>query len=786
MTNKSSNSRTKKSSTRSSTAKPKQKNVRSKSTWKRRFLIFNAKLAVTCLALFSFYLLYLDGKVRHSLDGQIWTLPAEVYSSIKAIRVADHPTLNEVKQILRSNNYRQTVEIAVPGDYKEQGNTITLIRRAFPFPQKAEPQRVLRLRFDNNQHLTAIEDLVQRRRVSSFKFAPKLITLIESNDEDRLITPLYRYPRLLIDTLLLTEDRNFYNHYGVSPISIARAMITNLRAGHTVQGGSTLTQQLVKNLFLSNQRSFTRKINEAFMSLLIDFHYDKNRILEAYLNEVYLGQQGNTQIHGFALASQFFFNRPIQEISLDQLALLVGMVKGPSLYNPWRYPKNALARRNVVLKILLKNQLINEELYTLLSARPLGVVKTGEIHRSQPAYMQLVHANLQEQLGEKSKNLSGMKIFTTLDLDKQQAAEKAVSSVVPLLRKQQKQSGIEGAMVIANYHNGGVVAIVGGANTQYAGFNRALYSQRQIGSLAKPSVYLTALSEPNRFQLNTKLNDGPIVIKVKGGADWRPKNYNRRYGQPVTLIYALSHSMNIPTVNLGMQVGLDKIIHTQELMGWDSTKIPRFPSMLLGSYSISPYDVTKLFQVIANRGSKIELSAVNAVLDNQGKVLYKRNQKSKIVVSPQAAYETLFAMQQVPISGTAKHLRNKYAQYHLAGKTGTTNDNRDSWYVGIDGDNVVTTWLGRDNNGKTGLTGASGALKVYQALLQNTPPTPLALGKMSGIEWLGVDTQGNWQCNSQDKIPVWNRDGVNYCNSGKRSSSNSDTPSIWDALNLSN
>ncbi|TNH12811.1 penicillin-binding protein 1B, partial [Testudinibacter sp. TR-2022] len=499
-----------------------------KSFNRRNCLMFGLKVGFTALCCMAFYLIYLDGQIRSKMDGKLWQLPAEVYGNIQSVRRSDSDSLNQITSLLLDNGYRQTNLLGTPGDFKLENGSIVLIRRAFPFPDGAEPQRVLRLRFNQNK-LNVIEDLVNRRTVDEFRFDPKLIAMLQSNNEDRLATPLHQYPRLLIDTLLLVEDRRFYQHDGVSLLGISRALITNIQAGQTVQGGSTLTQQLVKNLFLSNERSLTRKVNEALMAVLMDARYDKNRILETYLNEVYLAQDGDTQIHGFALASQFFFGRPVQEISLDQIALLVGMVKGPSLYNPWRNPNNALQRRNVVLKTMLEHTIIDQKLYDLLSARPLGVQARGSINKSQPAFMQLLQQDLQQQLSEaKANNLSGARIFTTLNSQKQRAAERALINAVQQLKVKQKIADLESAMVVADYRNGAVLAMVGGVQTQYAGFNRALRSQRQIGSLVKPPVYLAALSEPQNFRLNTPIENRPLTIKIKGSADWQPRNYDNK------------------------------------------------------------------------------------------------------------------------------------------------------------------------------------------------------------------------------------------------------------------
>lgn len=758
----------------------------------RTFKGFLLKFSFTALVLTIFYGGYLDWQIRSKMDGQIWHLPAEVYSRLESVKIADNLAFDEVIQILLDNEYRQTTMVAAPGDFKLEDDSIVVLRRAFPFPDKAEPQRVLRLRFSHNK-LSRIEDLVTVKTVDEFRLAPKLIAMLQSDNEDRLAIPLQNYPRLLIDTLILTEDRRFYEHNGINPVGILRALIANIRAGQTVQGGSTLTQQLVKNLFLSRERTITRKANEALMSLVLDWRYDKNRILETYLNEIYLGQNGDTQIHGFELASQFYFGRSIREISLDQIALLVGMVKGPSLYNPWRNPQNALERRNIVLKLMLEHKMIGDELYQLLSQRPLGVQKKGQISRKYPAFIQTLQADLRRELGEhKISSLLGARIFSTMDLKQQAQAENAVVNTVSQLQLKTKNPHLEGAMIITDYRTGEIRAVVGGLQTQYAGFNRALMAKRQIGSLVKPSIYLTALSNPEQFRLNTPINNQPITINDKGSPPWQPRNYDKKYSGSVMLMDALARSLNIPTVNIGMKVGLSKVIDTQKAMGWDNVEIPKVPAMLLGSYSISPYDVTKLYQTLANQGGRIALTTVDSIADRQGNLIFQHDKSAKQVVPQEAAFQTLFAMQQTVERGTARSLQKDYADLHLAGKTGTTNESRDTWFVGIDGKNISTVWLGRDDNGETKLTGASGALQIYKDYLNRTNIEKLTITPPTTVKWVGINQYGDWDCESYRTIPVWLNNGQNFC--GETSSpsltptTETETPqeSLWDVLDNPN
>lgn len=754
---------------------------------KHAYLLNTAvKLMIVVVAFITFYAIYLDGKIRAKMDGKTWELPAEVYARIESISIDDNLTLEQVKTALLDNGYRQVSQIATPGDFKIEDDTLVMLRRAFAFPETPEAQRVLRLRFTQDK-LSHIEDLVQGKLVESFRLDPKLIAMLHSDsDEERQALRLQQYPYFLIQALLLTEDKRFYQHDGISPMGIARALMANYQAGRTVQGASTLTQQLVKNIFLSSEKSLSRKVNEALMSLILDYRYDKNRILETYLNEIYLGQNGSYQVHGFALASQFYFGRPIQEITPSQMALLVGMVKGPSLYNPWRSPQAAMDRRNVVLKLLEENGAITSDEYQFLVKQPLGVKEKGSIYRQQPAFMQVLSQDLKNELGEnKVAQLSGAKIFTTLDRKQQRSAEQAVINGLEELEATDKRiKDLQSAIVVAEYKTGKVRAVVGDRLTQFAGFNRALQSRRQIGSLVKPSIYAIALSDPKNFRLNTPINNKPITIQVKGSAPWTPKNYDKRFSGSVMLMDALVRSLNIPTVNIGMKIGLKKVIAKQKEMGWDNVDIPTYPSMLLGAYSISPYDVTKSYQVLANSGLKTPLTTIESITAFDGSQIYQRDieEVSEQVLPPEAAIQTLYAMQQVVERGTARSLQNEFAHLKLAGKTGTTNNARDTWFVGVDGENVTTVWLGKDNNSDTYLTGSSGALYVYKAYLHRASPTVFRLPKSANLQWVGINGFGTINCDPNRQIPMWRDQGQRYCTSTGNVVESK--PSVLNAISL--
>ena len=723
---------------------------------KRGWFWLLLKLFIVFVVLIAIYGVYLDQKIRSRIDGKVWQLPAAVYGRMVNLEPDMSISKNEMVKLLQATQYRQVTKMTRPGEFTVQAKSIEMIRRPFDFPDSKEGQVRARLTFDGDR-LETIENMDNDRQFGFFRLDPRLITMLSSaNGEQRLFVARNGFPDLLVDTLLATEDRHFYEHDGISLYSIGRAVLANLTAGRTVQGASTLTQQLVKNLFLSSERSYWRKINEAYMALIVDARYSKDRILELYMNEVYLGQSGDNEIRGFPLASLYYFGRPVEELSLDQQALLVGMVKGASIYNPWRNPKLALERRNLVLRLLQQQQVIDQELYDMLSARPLGVQPRGGVISPQPAFMQMVRQELQSKLGDKVKDLSGVKIFTTFDSVAQDAAEKAAVEGIPVLKKQRKLSDLETAMVVVDRNTGEVRAMVGGAEPQYAGYNRAMQARRSIGSLAKPATYLTALSQPNLYRLNTWIADAPISLRQPNGQVWSPQNDDKQFSGQVMLVDALTRSMNVPTVNLGMALGLPAITDTWQKLGVPKDQLHPVPAMILGALNLTPIEVAQAFQTIASGGNRAPLSALRSVIAEDGSVLYQSFPQAERAVPAQAAYMTLWTMQQVVQRGTGRQLGAKYPGLHLAGKTGTTNNNVDTWFAGIDGREVVITWVGRDNNQPTKLYGASGAMSIYQRYLANQSPVPLNLVAPEDIVDMGVDSSGNFICGGGVRsLPVW-------------------------------
>ncbi|MCE7613201.1 penicillin-binding protein 1B [Vibrio fluvialis] len=731
-------------------------------SWLKRLWSLGWKVGLALAAVLIFTGIYLDSMIKQRFEGQLFELPTVVYARILTLEPGSDISIKQMRNELDVLNYRKVSQPRYAGEYSASSTRIELIRRPFEFADGPEPDRHVMLMFDDSG-LTRIQSLEKRGDLGYLRIEPKMLGMLEKDtQEQRLFLRREQFPEVMIDALLTTEDRNFYQHDGVSPMAIARAMVANLKAGRTVQGGSTLTQQLAKNIFLSSDRTLWRKLREAYMALIIDYRYSKDRILEAYLNEVYLGQNGKEAVHGFGLASRLYFGQPLQELRIDQLALLVGMVKGPSYYNPMRYPERAKERRDLVLKLMMDQDILTAKQYEQAVTRPLDVQKQARIASRQPAYFQQLSIELKQKLGDAFKSDTGLRVFTSLDPVSQAKLEEAVENQVPILARTAGKD-LEAAAIAVDRHSGEIRAMVGGKRTGYDGFNRALNASRPIGSLVKPAVYLTALAQPDKYNLATTLMDKPITLQGSEGNVWTPRNFDRQFRGEVPLYLALAKSLNVPTVQLGMQLGIENVTKTLEKLGVSRDEIRPVPSMFLGSFSLTPYQVAQMFQTVTNSGKKAPLSALRSVLDLDGNVLYESIPKVSQAVDQQAAWLTTYAMKRGVLEGTGRYLNSQFGWAALAGKTGTSSDSRDSWFVGVDGREVTTIWLGRDDNQPTKLTGSSGALRVYADYLRYRIPEKLVLPWPQGISTVGFSqsrTGGlELDCNNDFKLPVWDASG---------------------------
>jgi len=588
-----------------------------------------------------------------------------------------------------------------------------------------------------------LSDRAQGKEIDLTRLDPlQIASIYPTKQEDRQLVQLAQVPVLLTQTLMAVEDRLFYEHFGISPRSLLRATLANVRAGGVVQGGSTLTQQLVKNFYLSNARTLTRKVNEAFMALLLEAHYSKDEILEAYLNEVYLGQDGARAIHGLGLASHFYFERPLEQLEPQQVALLVGMIKGPSYYDPRKQPARSLERRNLVLDLLVEQNILTAEQGSQAKAKPLGVSQRRALAtNAHPAFLELVRRQLYRDYREEDLTSEGLRIFSTLDPLAQTAAEAAVADRLKQIERARglPADSLQGALIATGIDNAEVLALVGDRNPRMAGFNRALDAARPIGSLVKPAVYLTALAEPQRYTLASWLEDTPLKLVPRPGDVWQPGNYDNKFRGSVLLFDALVHSYNVPTVRLGMDVGPDKVVATLKKLGVQGD-LNAYPALMLGAADLTLVDVSRMYLTMAAGGFRSPLRAIRAVLAADDTPLQRYPLQVEQMLAADPVLLVNSTLQLVATEGTAAALGARFgADAGIAGKTGTTNDLRDSWFAGFTGNQLAVVWVGRDDNKAMGLTGSSGAVPVWGDYMAKVGVQPLTLPMSERIEQVWID-----------------------------------------------
>ncbi len=732
---------------RSATRAKARKKSRGRSQRKRRsrgwLKALLASLVLLVLVLGG-YSVYLGKTVRVKFDGKRWAEPARIYARPLELYTGARVSAKQLETELTFLGYRQVGKVVGPAQWSRHGRRFVIHTRDFAFWDGQQQAQRLHVETGGDEIARLGDDA--GRPLDLARLEPALVgSIYPAHNEDRVLVARADLPDHLIEGLLAVEDRRFYDHIGVDPRGITRALWANLRAGKTVQGGSTLTQQLVKNFILTSERSFRRKANEALMALIVEARYDKDEILEAYANEIFLGQDGDRAIHGFGLAAYFYFNRPLKELRLHETALLVGLVKGASYYNPRRHPERARERRNLVIDQMQAQGFIDQADADKARQAALDVTARGVLHAHRvPAFVDLVRRQLRRDYREQDLTSEGLRIFSTLDpWVQRQAGDAANRRLAQIERARKLASGtLQAAIVVATAQDGEVQALVGGRDAGYAGFNRALDAVRPIGSLVKPVVYLAALSQPARYNLASPIMDREVDLSLPGGQRWQPQNYDREVHGEVALHDALARSLNLATVNLGMDIGLPRVIGLLHDLGVER-EVPAYPSVLLGALSASPLEVAQLYQGLASGGFRAPLRAIRNVLDAQQLPLQRYPLTVQQAADPAAVFLLNRNLVEVAERGTGAGLaRYLPAGLQVAGKTGTTNDLRDSWFAGFSADRVAVVWVGRDDNGPTGLTGATGALPLWGDLMSRIDNASLQMLPPPGVEYHWVDARG--------------------------------------------
>ncbi len=710
-------SRTRSSRTNQRARGRSKKRVRSKEkrSWLARLFWGMTLILVLASIPAGLYAWRLHNQVVQQFEQRRWDLPARVFSAPIDLYVGADIGRDQLLQLLRDYGYQSVSQPSAPGQYRFADNHLHLITRAFNDVAGNSPAQEVRLDFIG-QRIRGVRtpDGGGYARIEPIEIG----VLYYGEVQDRLPIRLDQVPENFIEALLAVEDRAFYQHFGINPQGIARAALVNFQSGRSVQGGSTLTQQLVKNLYLSNERSYWRKINEAIMAVSLEMRFSKDEILETYLNEVFVGQDGNRAIHGFGLASQYYFAKPLSELSLDEQALLIGLIKGPSLYNPVRFPERATNRRNLVLQVM-HEQLGAPQNLAQAQARPLGL-NISRRSGQYPAYMDLVRQQLRADYPDEVLFREGLRIYTSLRPWVHAQAQQSVSESLAAMEQRHNlpDGELEASMVVVQPFTGEVLAVLGGRRPLAGGFNRALDMRRQSGSLLKPAIFLAALRS-NQYHLLTPIDDGPISVPLPEGGEWQPTNFNNQNNGIVPLYRALALSYNQSAARLGMDVGLPAFFDSLTDLGLDPAAYPKVPSVMLGAAELSPMQIATLYQTLANNGYRTDLSAIRGVMTSDGELLvqYRRDHRQRIATND--VYLLNHALHLAMTEGTGRSAYQSIPQsVRLLGKTGTTDGRRDSWFSGWAGTTLAVTWIGYDNNRNTPLTGATGALQLWTHFME--------------------------------------------------------------------
>lgn len=686
------------------------------------------------------YAWVIDRRVAADFAALSWQVPTRVMARPLVLRPGLPMDLDTLRIELEAAGYREDGQGTQPGTFVVEGARVRIATRAFVDVDGLQPARSGRVELGGGQvrSLQAADGSELRElRVDPARIA----TLYGERREERRLVRLQEVPPLLVTTLQAVEDRDFKHHIGVDFSGIIRAAWVNFRSGEIRQGASTLTQQLARNLYLDREQKYWRKIKEALHAIAMERRFDKARILEAYLNEVFLGQQGGQAIHGFAAAAEFWFGSEIEQLQPGEIALLVGLVRGPSFYDPRRHPERARERRNRVLQQMASTGLISPSEAASYAAQPLGLKRNvGLAGNRAPDFLSLVRTQLERDYPAEALRGAGLTVLTTLAPSAQGAAEASVRAELEALQTGNRPP-LEAALVITDGQRGEVLAVVGARRPAPGGFNRALDAQRPVGSLLKPFVYMLALAQPQRYALATPVDDAPIEVRLPNGRTWEPSNANDRSHGRVSLQQALAQSYNQATVRLGMELGVERLGRLIEVLS--GTRPPAHPSLLLGAIDMSPYQVAQLYQFLASGGRLQPLRAVRGVLDAEGRPLSRYDRP---IEPPQpgdalASRLTGLALQEAARSGTAQRLASEgLARLSPAGKTGTSNDSRDSWFAGYTGSHLAVAWVGNDGNAPTGLFGATGAMRLWSSVFKRLPSSPLNVGE-EGLEfaWLAPE-----------------------------------------------
>jgi penicillin-binding protein 1B len=668
----------------------------------------------------------LDRVVRERFEGRLFRVPSRVLSAPTIL----YPGLDwkqiELPDTLGRLGYREGEASALGlGRYSWTAREVFIHRRAFEHPTRAEPARLLQLRLAGSL-IEELRDAETGRELGAAFLEPELVGAYYGPDhEQRELVRVGDVPPHLLDAILSVEDQRFHTHRGVDLRRIGGALLANLRAGGIREGGSTLTQQLVKNFFLTPERSFERKLQEAVMALIVEARYEKDAILEAYLNEIYLGQRGSTAVHGVGEAARFYFGKGVRDLLLPESALIAAIIKSPNGLSPYSEPERAKKRRDLVLELMREQGRIDEVTFAAAQAEPLRVAKLTPEPREARYFLDALQRQLPDFYDTATLTNEGLQIYSTLDLRLQRAAARALSEELARFEKAYPKlapSGerrLEGCLIALRPQTGEVLALVGGRDYAKSQFDRCTQARRPAGSVFKPFVYAAAL-EPGAagpsVTLATWLDDSPLEISTPSGL-WRPKNFDREHHGFVPLREALERSYNVATVRLGQQVGIPRVAEMAQRLGIESALAP-VPSLAIGAADITPLELARAYATLANGGIRPHIRTFEDVVDAERGALERQPIEFERVLEGGTAYLVTSLLEGVVDRGTASALRAQGLVGPVAAKTGTSNEERDAWLAGYTPELVAVVWVGYDEPRSLGLAASAIALPIWGRFLR--------------------------------------------------------------------
>jgi penicillin-binding protein 1B len=670
----------------------------------------------------------LDRIVRNRFEGKLFQVPSRVYSAPTMLSSGLDVARVDLRGSLHRLGYRDepSAEIASPGGVHWEKRRVVAYLRAFEHPSRSEPARRIEVQLAGKE-IAAIRDLDRDREIAAVLLEPERVgSYFGPHREQREPVRLGEVPRVLVDAVLAVEDQRFEAHPGIDVRRVVGAALANLTAGEVRQGGSTLTQQLVKNFFLTPERSFARKLKEAAMSLIVEARFEKQAIFEAYLNEIYLGQRGPTSIHGVGEASLFYFGKPVRSLRLADAALLAGLIRSPGDYSPFAHPDDALARRNLVLQLMLEQGRIDATAHAAARAAPLSIATRTTEPRETRYFLDALRSQLPDVYDEKALEGEGLRIYSTLDLRLQQIATQALREGLEALEKKHPKlrgpanARLQGCLLALRPQTGEVLALVGGRDYGESQFDRCLQARRSAGSAFKPFVYVAGLEAMRGapvITLASTLEDSPLSIKTASG-NWSPVNYDHKFHGRVGVRHALEKSLNVATVRLAREVGTERIVDVARRLGVESPLDP-VPALALGAADVTPLELARSYATLANGGEKPSVRFFEDLSDASGRTLERNAGASERVLDAGTSYLAVSLLQGVVDRGTAHAVRDAGITGPVAGKTGTSDDSKDAWFVGFTPELVAVVWVGFDEPRDMRLPAAQVAVPIWLRFLKD-------------------------------------------------------------------